>query len=234
MPVLVVVLLDDCGDDPRHADAVAAHHHRVLDARLVGVGGVERLGVLGAELEHVADLDAAVDRQRRPAAGHGSPVTTLTRSAQWSTVKSRPSTAWRTWWSISFAPVTHGRRLADERIGDDERRAGEVGADVALRQLGVGGEVVVVVQAHRRGATAGEREGVDLPVAGHERETELAVEVERDALQQLDGVDTRCSATPAIPGRSGVCTRSVRGRVDRRRLGVQLGCAARAASTLAA
>ena len=28
--VLVVVLLDDRGDDARHADAVAAHHHRVL------------------------------------------------------------------------------------------------------------------------------------------------------------------------------------------------------------
>ena len=68
-PVLVVVLLDDRGDDARHADAVAAHHHRVLLAVLVGVVRVERLAVLGAELEHVPDLDAAVDRQRLAAAG---------------------------------------------------------------------------------------------------------------------------------------------------------------------
>ena len=62
--VLVVMLLDDRGDDPRHADAVAAHHHRMLLAVLVGVVRVERDGVLRADLEHVTDLDAAVDRQR--------------------------------------------------------------------------------------------------------------------------------------------------------------------------
>ena len=76
--VLVVVLLDDRGDDARHADAVAAHHHRVLRRRRSSVYvRVERLGVLGAELEHVTDLDAAVDRAAaRRSVGRGRRLTT--------------------------------------------------------------------------------------------------------------------------------------------------------------
>ena len=55
--VLVVAGFDQPGDDPVHADAVAAHDDRL--ELLVGVEelGVERLGVLRAQLEDVADLD---------------------------------------------------------------------------------------------------------------------------------------------------------------------------------
>ncbi len=112
--MLVVVLLDDRREDARHADAVATHHHRVLLAVLVGVVRVERDRVLRAELEHVADLDTAVDRERLPAprarvAGHDRHEVAHT-----STVKSRPSTALRTWWSAPFAPVTHTIGAATE------------------------------------------------------------------------------------------------------------------------
>ena len=61
---VVVVLLGDGRDRARHSDPVATHHHRMLLASLVGVGALERLCVLGAQLEHLADLDAPVDRER--------------------------------------------------------------------------------------------------------------------------------------------------------------------------
>ena len=57
--------------DARDADAVAAHLHQLRLAVLVEEGGVHRLAVLGAELEHVADLDAALDREHALAVGRG-------------------------------------------------------------------------------------------------------------------------------------------------------------------
>jgi hypothetical protein len=62
--VLVGVLLDGRGDDPRRTDPVGAHPHRALDAGLVEVAGAERLRVAGAELEDVADLDRRLDLER--------------------------------------------------------------------------------------------------------------------------------------------------------------------------
>src|SRR3954470_15623911 len=56
--LVVVMRLDDAGDIPPDADAVRAHDDRVGDAVLTQVRGPERVGVLGAELEDVADLDA--------------------------------------------------------------------------------------------------------------------------------------------------------------------------------
>src|SRR5690606_8449202 len=60
---VVVVLLDRGGDDARDADAVAAHLQHPRLALLVEHGATHRLRVLVAELEHVADLDAAHDTQ---------------------------------------------------------------------------------------------------------------------------------------------------------------------------
>src|SRR4029079_7296266 len=62
--VFVVVLLCDRREHARTPDAVTPHHHGVLLALLVGVARVECFGVLRTELEDVADLDPAVDRQR--------------------------------------------------------------------------------------------------------------------------------------------------------------------------
>jgi len=72
----VEVLLDPGGDDARHADAVAAHVHDLGLAFGVQHGGLHGFGVLLAELEHMADLDAAgqLDRavavRRRVALDH--------------------------------------------------------------------------------------------------------------------------------------------------------------------
>ena len=66
---VVVVLFDRRRNDARHADAVAAHRRH--DGLAVGVEhrALHRLGVLAAELEHVADLDAAGDAERALAVG---------------------------------------------------------------------------------------------------------------------------------------------------------------------
>src|SRR3989338_2573450 len=61
--VVVVVLLDGGGDDARDADAVAAHGHDDALSSLIEHCGVQLLAVLGAELEDVADLDAAADAE---------------------------------------------------------------------------------------------------------------------------------------------------------------------------
>ena len=67
--VLVVVLLDHGGQGARDADAVAAHDEVLLGSVLVGEGRAHRLGVLGAELEDLADLDAASALERAAALG---------------------------------------------------------------------------------------------------------------------------------------------------------------------
>src|ERR1043165_1782019 len=66
--VVVVALLHRGGDRAADPKAIAAHDHRLALAVLVEERAAHRLGVLRAELEHVPDLDAAVDLQRRLAA----------------------------------------------------------------------------------------------------------------------------------------------------------------------
>src|SRR6266536_4640059 len=60
-PAVVVVLLDDRGDRPARADAVATHHDQPLLPVLVEVGRAERLGEELPELEDVTDLDRGMD-----------------------------------------------------------------------------------------------------------------------------------------------------------------------------
>src|SRR3989344_807239 len=60
----VVILFDRSRNHARHADTVATHGHDHALAGLVETGGVHGLAVLGAELEDMADLDAAADRER--------------------------------------------------------------------------------------------------------------------------------------------------------------------------
>ena len=102
----VVVLLDGRGHRARDADAVAAHHDRLL----LAVGAQERrahgLRVLRAEEEDVADLDAAVAREAAAcrSAGTGRPARACRRSAKrdagpksraWSTPIKCSSARWR-------------------------------------------------------------------------------------------------------------------------------------------
>ena len=67
--VLVVMLLDDGSHRAGDAHAVAAHDERVLHAVLVVEGGTHSLGVAGAQLEHLGNLDAAGTRKRQTAIG---------------------------------------------------------------------------------------------------------------------------------------------------------------------
>src|SRR6185437_2352186 len=66
-PPLIVILLDGRGDDARHPDAIAAHEEGHFLAALIEYARLERLAVLAAELEDVADLDAPGDLQASPA-----------------------------------------------------------------------------------------------------------------------------------------------------------------------
>ena len=62
--MLVVVLLHDGSKRARHANAVATHDKRLLLAVLVHKGGTHGLGILGAQLEDLGNLDTAGSRKR--------------------------------------------------------------------------------------------------------------------------------------------------------------------------
>jgi hypothetical protein len=224
-PHLVVVLLRDRGDDAAHPDAVAPHDHRVLLAVLVGVEAAERVGVLGAELEHVADLDPPVDAQRRPAlrarvAGLDDRDLAPLRGGEVPSEHHVPR--------VVVGLVGAGDppvRLPHRRVGDHVLRAREVGADVALGQLRVRGEVRVGVEADVRGLNAStsansltsRSPGTTASRARRRRRTRCLHSTVR-ASREL--------ATPAMPA-VGACDllaagRSTSGRRSRRR-----DCAAR-------
>src|SRR5580693_3207644 len=63
----VGALLDGRRHDAGEADAVAAHHERLLDPVLVEEGRLERERVARSELEDVADLDRRLEGELTPA-----------------------------------------------------------------------------------------------------------------------------------------------------------------------
>ena len=69
--MLVVVLLHDGSERAGHTNAVAAHDERLLLAVLVHKGGTHSLGILGAKLEDLRDLDAAGSGERLAAVRAG-------------------------------------------------------------------------------------------------------------------------------------------------------------------
>src|SRR5919201_3913794 len=73
-PLLVGVLLYGRGHRPGRTEPVGTHPDELLVPVLVQVGGAERLGIAGAELEDVPDLDRRLDSDGRPA---GARVTGL-------------------------------------------------------------------------------------------------------------------------------------------------------------
>ena len=93
--VLVVRLLDDRLQRARDANAVTAHHRRVLFSRFVQKQCVQFLAVFGAELEDVADFDRTADLERFPTADAGL---------------ARPC-------STQVGPVGHTNVAADRYIG---------------------------------------------------------------------------------------------------------------------
>ena len=54
-----MALLDGGADDARNADAVAAHFHHLVLALFIEEGAFQRFCILGAQLEDMADFDAA-------------------------------------------------------------------------------------------------------------------------------------------------------------------------------
>ena len=129
-----------------------------------------------------------------------------------STSKSRPSTQLRTWWSASFAPVIQPIGARDRRIGDDDRDVGMMRSDVALRQLGVRGEVLVGVQPHRRGASAADS-AYTLTSRSPGTSASPSSPSTSNAMHFSSASARRrgTSATGAMPGMSGVCTFSIGG-----------------------
>ena len=69
--MLVVVLLHDGSERTGHANAVATHDKRLLLAVLVHKGGTHGLGVLGAQLEDLGDLNTASSGKRLAAVRAG-------------------------------------------------------------------------------------------------------------------------------------------------------------------
>ena len=89
-----------------------------------------------------------------------------------------------------MAPGDPAAWFLQRAIRDNHRHARMVRPDVALGQIGVRLEVLVGEQARLpRRERAQRRELVDLTVAGHQREPDLAVDVERDALQEIGPLD---------------------------------------------
>ena len=69
--MLIVVLLHDGSERAGHTHAVATHDKRLLLAVLVHKGGTHGLGILGAQLEHLGDLDTASSGERLAAVRAG-------------------------------------------------------------------------------------------------------------------------------------------------------------------
>ena len=69
--MLVVVLLHDGSKRTGHAHAVTTHDERLLLAVLVHKSGTHGLGILGAQLEDLGDLDAASSGERLAAVRAG-------------------------------------------------------------------------------------------------------------------------------------------------------------------
>src|SRR5262249_20084001 len=136
--------------------------------------------------EHLPHLDAAVDRQRRATARAGVAGNDLGDVGPYVDVK--VAVQYRAA-DVVVGLVGAGdplRTRAHRTVGDDEGGAGQVRSDVALGQLGVTLEVLVVehASATRRHRLA-ERVRVHLTIAGHERKPELSVDVEGDRLEHL-------------------------------------------------
>ena len=64
-----MTLFNAGGHDAADSNAVATHDHHLRLAVLIQIAGVHGLAVLGAELEDVADFDAALDGERAIAIG---------------------------------------------------------------------------------------------------------------------------------------------------------------------
>src|SRR5690606_19416834 len=184
--VVVVVLLDRGGDDARDADAVAAHLQHARLALFVEHRAAHRLGVLAAELEHVADLDAAHDAQFAAVGGaialdHVAHVGDGIGFGQVATPVDAGQVETRLVGADDevghrrdFAVGDHADRLPGRHRPQAPGLAAQVRAD-----LGFGGQAVA-----GHALDLGQLDLVDLVVAAHQHEHELLAAFAIDADQR--------------------------------------------------
>ena len=151
---LVVVALGDAGDGARDADAVGAHGDGLQLAVLVEHLEVERLGVLACRAGRCGPSRCrGRTRARARSSGRRRRARTSAASMVPSAVKSRPATRSITCLPGSLAPVTQrvpSTTRGSSEVADLRGRLGaqRAGADVALDQRRVGGEVLLVEGLH--------------------------------------------------------------------------------------
>ena len=185
----IMVLLDRGGNDARHTDAVAAHVQRGRLAGFVQHGGAHGLAVFLAELEDVADLDAARDAERALAGGRGI-------------ARDHVAQVGRRGLGQVAAPVDAGEvRVLLVRAADEvrQREHGVVGVDPALEPdrpeeagLGAGGLRDRVVRRHAQRLRDARQllrlDGVQLVIAAHQQRDHAAVgAVDDQRLDELRG-----------------------------------------------
>ncbi len=241
-----MLLLGDHGHEPRHADAVRSHRRAHRLAVLVEHIDGERVGVLAAELEDVADLDATGGHQgagtvrRRVAVADlcgldgavGDEVTTGDEPEDVLAVLVRAGDPCR---SVDHARVDE----VTDTVGLQRLRT-----DVALDEERVGGEIGLVEQRDlRRLERRLETLVVDLAVSRDTDSDQFPLSaglphLHEDVLEGFGRVDRRgrgswCAASTSVPivGVSGVSWTTASGSPSN---GIGAGASVLTASTLAA
>ena len=221
-PLLVVRLLGERGDRPGDSDAVGAHRDRDRLAVRAERLEPEGLGVLAAELEDVAQFDAARDLQRAAAPHAAVAVADLDGTDL--AVRFEVSSAHdeRGMLATGVRPGDPGTAVDHERVDEvpdveAARLAEDLRSDVALHELRHPGEVGGLGLGHLdRFELTAEPLEVHLTVTGHAHDEQLPVLLARRAGAQHDVLQRvgRGERLPEIelvqPGDE---------RVDRRRIG---------------
>jgi hypothetical protein len=223
---LVAGRLGHHGDSPRDADAVGAHPDGLELAILVEDAQVERLGVLLAQLEDVAHLDAArqfegaravgrrvavahLGRVDDAVAGEVAPADEVDEVVVWDVGARDPACA------VDHARVEQVADLGGAVFAQDLDRAGfgqPDRADVALDQFGVSGEVGVAEVVDRGRVDGGlEPPRVDLAVA-RQADDERRLGAVRLGQRDDDVLEGVAAGPGPVGARHGVV-----GRVDQRR-----------------
>ena len=153
-----MVLFGDHRDQPGHPDAVGAHGEPHRFAVLGEHVGGEGIGVFAAELEDVADLDAARAASGPAPSGDGSPSRTSAASMVPSGVKSRPGDQPH---DMLAGHVGSGDpRVPSTTRGSTRYRTPlcrTLRTDIALDQERVPGEVLSVSSTYSAGSSAAPR-----------------------------------------------------------------------------
>ena len=168
------MLLDDGGKGTRHADTVATHEEGLLNAVLIGEGGAHGVGVLGAELEGLAHLDAAGAGEGLAAAGArvaglgGGDVGVLGLGEVDAALGSDEVV-------VGLVGAADPALLSAQRlVGKHAHLVGDaLGADEALDEAA--GDKLFLVHHAPLAEAMFEGALVDLVVAGHEHDPALAV-----------------------------------------------------------